>query len=80
MAPIAVTEAEAAALCGMSQPTFKKVCPLRPAARGHGRYYPYDDVKSWFRKWWLAQCGENVEADAASDDDLIGRIHGENAA
>jgi len=78
--PIAVTQSEAAALCGMSVKTFLGACKLVPAARGGRKYYPYDDVKSWFRAWWLAQSGRNLHADAVSDEDLLGRLDGQNAA
>ena len=57
--PIALNEQESAALCGMSVAAFKALCPMLGAKRGRGIYYPYDEVKAWFRLWWLAQTDQD---------------------
>lgn len=78
--PIAVTQSEAAALCGMSVPTFQSLCPIKGAHRGRGVYYPYEEVKRWFREWWLAETGDAGHAGGPSDDDLLDRLDDKNAA
>jgi hypothetical protein len=57
--PFAFTLDEAAAFCGMSREYFQGHCKVVPVKRGHRRLYPSEDVRQWFRRWYLAESGQN---------------------
>jgi hypothetical protein len=65
--PFALTEQEAAAMCCMARGYFKAHCSVQGVERGKAILYPYDEVKAWFRDWWLAQSGK-VANDPTGED------------
>lgn len=65
--PIALTESEAAAMCGMPRPYFREHCDVVGVRRGQVTLYPSEDVSAWFRRWWLAQSGQSDNTPGKED-------------